>query len=77
MPIIELDFRSDLTGVTCSGCISAIEHKLYSIGVTHVDYDLEGHIARIVYPKTMHKKDIFSALQELHYDPKLHKFSDD
>ncbi len=77
LPIIELDFREDLTGVTCSGCVSAIEHKLYSLGVTHVEYELLTHICRIVYPKTLNKQAIFDALGELHYEPRLHRFQDE
>lgn len=74
MPILELDFRDVFKGISCGGCISTIEHALYRLGISHFEYDLIEHTARIVYGEDLTKKDIFDAIHALHYEPKLHRF---
>lgn len=77
MPILELDFRDVFKGISCGGCISTIEHALYRLGVSHFEYDLIEHTARIVYEHDITKSDIFDAIHALHYEPRLHRFIED
>lgn len=77
MPILELDFRDVFKGISCGGCIATIEHTLYRLGISHFEYDLIEHTARIVYGHDLTKSEIFKAIEELHYQPILHRFIED
>lgn len=77
MPILELDFRDVFKGISCGGCISTIEHALYRLGISHFEYDLIEHTARIVYGDPLTKSDIFNTIHALHYEPRLHRFIED
>ncbi|MBU1142840.1 MAG: heavy-metal-associated domain-containing protein [Firmicutes bacterium] len=68
MPIVYLSF----IGEHCDGCLTSIEHALYTLGVEQFNYDFTYAHAKIVFDRNLVELDqIMHTISKLGFEPNI------
>ena len=55
-------------GIYPAGCVTAIEHALYSQGIAHFEYDVSNSHAKVVFDETkVRLEDLLQKIDEIGY----------